>query len=125
VADHSIRGVAFAAVYVDDFGRAYAFYSDVLGLEKLYDMGTSACFFSLPDETGLYLQGGNTPAAYGVGTMRSAFVFAVESAGATFARLQEAGVRLIHDAPQNMGGDNYWFQFYDPSGNILEVLGPE
>jgi len=23
----------------------------------------------------------------------------------------------------DMGGEQYWFQFYDPAGNILEALG--
>ena len=122
---HRIKGVAFASVYVDDFLTAYEFYTEVLGLAKLYDMGTEACFFGLSDDTGLYLQGGRAPAEYAAHTMRSAFVFAVDSAGATYDRLREAGVQFIHDRPQHMGGDNYWFQFYDPSGNVLEALGPE
>ena len=122
---HNIRGLAFASVYVDDFPSAYAFYTEVLGLVKLYDMGTDACFFALPDDTGLYLQGGNKPAKYAADTMRAAFVFSVDSAGATYARLREVGIQFIHDRPQHMGGDDYWFQFHDPAGNILEALGPE
>jgi hypothetical protein len=30
---------------------------------------------------------------------------------------------MIHEAPEHMGADKYWFQFRDPAGNILEVLG--
>lgn len=123
--EHKVKGIAFASVYADDYETAYRFYSEVLGLEKQYDMGSAACFFKLGDDTGLYLQGGNRRASFEKDTMRSAFVFAVVSASATWARLEQAGVRFIHDQPMNMGGDNYWFQFYDPTGNILEALGPE
>jgi predicted enzyme related to lactoylglutathione lyase len=123
MAEHKVKGLAFASVYVDDFDRAYRFYSEVLGLEKEYDMGSAACFFKLPDNTGLYLQGKNKTAGYAEDTMRSGFVFAVESAAATYGRLKAAGVRFIHTEPRHMGGEQYWFQFYDPAGNILEALG--
>jgi predicted enzyme related to lactoylglutathione lyase len=123
VAEHKVKGLAFASVYVDDFEKAYHFYAEVLGLEKEYDMGSAACFFKLPDNTGLYLQGKNKTASYAEDTMRAGFVFSVESAAATYERLKLAGVRFIHAEPKHMGGDNYWFQFYDPAGNILEVLG--
>jgi len=123
VAEHKVKGLAFASVYVDDFRRAFEFYAGTLGLEKEYDMGSEACFFKLPDNTGLYLQGRNKPASYDADTMRTAFVFTVESAAATYERLRAAGVRFIQNEPRHMGGEQYWFQFYDPSGNILEVLG--
>jgi len=123
MAEHRVKGLAFASVYADDFERAYGFYSGVLGLEKEYDMGTAACYFKLPDNTGLYLQGKNKTASYQPDTLRTAFVFSVESAGATFERLKAAGVRFIQTEPMDMGGEQYWFQFFDPAGNILEALG--
>jgi predicted enzyme related to lactoylglutathione lyase len=125
MSDHKVKGIAFASVYVDDYEAAYRFYGEVLGLKKQYDMGTQACFFNLPDDTGLYLQGGNRMPEYSKDTGRAAVVLNVESARASHERLREAGVRFIHDEPMHMGGDNYWFQFYDPAGNILEMLGPE
>jgi len=123
MAEHKVKGLAFASVYVDDFERACEFYEKVLGLEKEYDMGSAACFFRLPDNTGLYLQGKNKAVTYGEDAMRSAFVFSVDSASATYDRLKAAGVRFIHAEPRHMGGEQYWFQFYDPAGNILEALG--
>jgi len=123
MAEHRVKGLAFASVYVDDFERAYEFYAGVLGLEKEYDMGSAACFFKLPDNTGLYLQGKNKTASYGEDTLRVGFVFSVESAGTTYERLKAAGVRFIQNEPRHMGGEQYRFQFYDPAGNILEALG--
>ena len=107
MAEYKVKGLAFASVYVDDFERAYEFYTGVLGLEKEYDMGSAARFFKLPDNTGLYLQGKNKAASYGEDTLRAGFVFSVESAAATHERLKAAGVRFIHDEPRHMGGDNW------------------
>lgn len=119
----TITGVAFVSSYVDDFPTAYRFYNEVLGLEKEFDMGASACFFKLGASSGLYLQGSGAPAPVNEKSIRSSFTLKVASASALYARLQEAGVRFVQNEPMDMGGDNYWFQFHDPAGNILEVLG--
>ncbi len=119
----TIKGIAFGSVYTDDIATAYKFYSEVLGLKKQFDMGDQACWFELLDDSGLYLQGGNSKRDYAMETMRTAFVFNVPSASAMYEKLREAGVKFIHDEPIEMGPGNYWFMFYDPSGNILEVLG--
>lgn len=118
-----IKGVAFVSVYTDDFDESYKFYSEVLGLKKRFDMGDMACFFAVPENTGLYLQGGNKRLEFDDQTMRTAFVFSVHSASAMWKKLNAEGIQLIHDEPMNMGAGDYWFQFYDPAGNILEILG--
>lgn len=123
MSDTAITGVTFVAVYVPDFEVGYKFYNEVLGLEKEYDMGTKACYFKLGKDSGLYLQGGNKPATYSADTQRAAFVLSVASAGALFDKLKAAGVRFVQDAPKETGPDMYWFQFFDPAGNILEALG--
>ena len=120
-----ITGVAFASVYTTDFAAAFAFYHDVLGLAKRYDMGEQACFFALGDNSGLYLQGGCKPAAVNDTTQRCAFTLGVDSAGTWHAKLKKAGARMVQSMPMDMGGGDYWFQFYDPAGNLLEVLGGE
>ncbi len=120
-----ITGVKFVAVYVDHFETNFEFYNKVLGLEKAYEMGGNACFFHLGKNFGLYLEGGNKKNEIDRKTMRSTFVMQVESATATFEKLNKAGVKLVQDAPVDMGEGEFWFQFYDPSGNILEILGGE
>lgn len=118
-----ISGVAFVSSYVDDFPTAYRFYSEVLGLEKEFDMGPGACFFTLGTDAGLYLQGGGRPVPVDEKSIRSSFTLKVVSASTLHARLVEAGARLVQSEPVDMGNNNYWFQFHDPAGNILEVLG--
>lgn len=123
MSDTQIVGVAFVAVYVDDFETSYRFYHEVLGLGKEFDMGKHACFFKLGKDSGLYLQGGNKQNKLDKDTMRTAFVLSVPSAQAMFDKLKAAGVRFVQNAPMDMGQEDYWFQFFDPAGNILEILG--
>ena len=89
-----IKGVAFVSAYVDDFETSYKFYNEVLGLEKEYDMGKLACFFKLGNDSGLYLQGGNSKVTFEAKTMRTAYVLSVTSAFAMFEKLKGAGVNL-------------------------------
>jgi predicted enzyme related to lactoylglutathione lyase len=123
MSDTVIKGVTFISVYVDDFEAGYKFYSEVLGLEKEYDMGKLACFFKLGADSGLYLQGGNKKITIDDKTMRTAFTLNIPSAHAMFEKLKAAGVKFVQNAPMDMGQGSFWFQFYDPAGNILEVLG--
>ena len=39
-----------------------------------------------------------------------------------YDELKDAGVTFVHDKPQDLGGGNFWFRFYDPAGNILEIV---
>ncbi len=119
----AITGISMASAYVDDYEAAFAFYNGLLGLQKQYDMGTEACYFRITDEVGLYLQGGCTPVTIDPKRARAAFTLGTTSAGALFEKLGAAGVRTVQETPMDMGGDYHWFQCYDPSGNIIEVLG--
>lgn len=118
----TITGIAFVSAYVDDFEKGYEFYTHLLGLEKQYDMGDQACFLKLGDDDGLYLQGSNKTRESDPITSRATFTLSVPSASALFAKLKEAGVRIVEDEPMAIGS-MYWFQFYDPAGNMLEALG--
>ena len=118
-----ISGVQFVAVYVDDFEENFNFYHKILGLEKAYDMGGNSCFFHIGKNFSLYLEGGNTRIELDKKTMRSSFVLQVESASAMYEKLKKAQVKMIQDSPLEMGEGEFWFQFYDPAGNILEILG--
>jgi predicted enzyme related to lactoylglutathione lyase len=73
----TIIGIPFVSVYVDDFHVAFAFYSDLLGLEKQYDMGENACFFRLGPDSGLYVEGGNSRAEERRDTARATFTLGV------------------------------------------------
>jgi predicted enzyme related to lactoylglutathione lyase len=116
-------GIELVTCYVDDYQKGYDFYHGVLGLEKGSDMGDNACYFKLGEDSGLYLEGGNQPIESGTKNVRASFVLKVGSAGALFEKLRAAGAPIVQSQPMNMGGDQYWFQFSDPAGNILEAVG--
>ena len=117
-----ISGVAFVSVYVDDYKKAFKFYSLILGLEKQFDMGDNACFFKM-GSNGLYLQGLNKPVGYTPESMRAGFVLSINSATAMHAELVLNGIKMIQEEPMDMGQGDFWFQCYDPCGNIIEFLG--
>ena len=124
--DASITGFMGANVYVADLPRALAFYRDVLGLEVAGEMGPGARFLRVGDNRwGVFLEGGYAPSAPDERASRVSITLRAASAGAMHARLTEAGTTLIHDAPQDMGNATFWFQFRDPDGNILEMIGAQ
>lgn len=47
----------------------------------------------------------------------------IENAQSLFAEFQKDGVQVLQEEPMEMQPGVFWFQFQDPSGNILEVLG--
>jgi len=118
-----VRDIMSVCIYVDDYAKAYDFYAHVLGLEKSQDAGANACFFLLNDNpTAIYLEGGYSRKEQNPGANGLSFMLKVDSAYRTYEALKQAGVRCVHDKPQDLGGGNYWFRFYDPAGNIVEIV---
>jgi predicted enzyme related to lactoylglutathione lyase len=129
VSDTTITGIRFGACYVDDWAAARAFYEEVLGLTVGFEaMPDQVLFYEFgEDPFGIMLckVAEGAPGKVGVGTAHSAFVLSVASAGALFAKLTGQGVTIPQDEPIPMGEGDFWFQFEDPAGNLLEVLGGE
>ncbi len=118
-----IKDVMSVCIYVDDFSKAFDFYAHVLGLEKSQDAGENACFFRLNDNPmAIYLEGGHEKKTQDPKATGLAFMMVVEDAKGAYQSLKEEAVHFVHDAPQDMGEGNYWFRFYDPAGNILEIV---
>ncbi len=117
-----VKSINFASIYVDDYQKAFAFYQKHFGYKVKYPMGEHASW-GKAGEAAIYIEGGNKPADLTEKTVRASVVFNVTSASKFFNQLKLDGVSLIQAEPQNMGADDFWFQFRDPSGNILEILG--
>ena len=119
------KKVRTLAVYVTDMARARQFYTEVLGFRVRADVHPGLCF--LESQNGgidIYLEAGMKPSAVDNKTARLSFFLETEATAAeTFARLKAAGVRLLQDAPEEVGDGIFWFQFLDPDGNILEACG--
>ena len=123
--NNRFSGIAFVSCYVDDLEKAIDFYVNLLGFSKAFDMGENAVFLSVTEDLGLYLQGKCDLVSVGPNSVRSTFTFQVKSAGKLFELLKSAGVETVESSPMKMDDTNYWFQFRDPAGNFLEVLGQE
>jgi predicted enzyme related to lactoylglutathione lyase len=117
--------VTAVAVYVTDKERAKSFYTEVLGFEVAVDLGPELCFLrSKSGKIDVYLEGGMKPAAVDRSSSRLSFFLRTEEpARETHAKLREAGVKLLQDAPEAVDERTACFQAVDPDGNILEVCG--
>lgn len=118
-----VKDILGVAIYVDDFQTARDFYAHTLGLEIATPAGDNACFFRIAENpNAVYLEGGHARQDVPVDASQLSFMLQVDSAPEEFVRLTEAGVRMVHDAPQELGDGNFWFRFYDPAGNIVEMV---
>lgn len=118
----TVKSINFASIYVDDYKKAFAFYQKHFGYKVVYDMGENASW-GKAGEAGIYIEGGHKPADFTEKSVRASVVFNVTSASKFFSQLKADGVAVVHAEPRHMGSDDYWFQFRDPAGNILEILG--
>lgn len=121
---NQVEGIAFATIYVDDYPKALAFYQKHFGYEIKYPMSEHSSW-GMAGTLGIYIEGGNSSVELNVKTARASIVFSVKSAHAFYQQLKQDSITMIQPAPKNMGGGDYWFQFKDTSGNILEALGGE
>ena len=118
-----VNGIGFVTAFVDDFDEAFRFYTDVLGFENSQPMGPTACYFVFPNDTGMYLVGGNTRHEPAAKSVRMTFALEVESAGELFTRAKAAGLTGLPDEPMQMNDEVIWFQLQDPAGNMIEIVG--
>ena len=115
-------------LYVEDVGRARAFYEGVFGL-KPFVADDRFCAYGVGDGSVLLLfrrggtlepmtlPGGVVPPHDGSGQLH--FAFAVDELAAWEVRLAEAGVEVISRVQWPLGGNSIYF--HDPDGNVGEL----
>jgi len=122
----AISGIDYCVCYVDDFDKAKEFYGNLLGLQMSGDHG-SVIFYEIGKNTkGLMICNvqEKSEKQIGMGAPHSAFVFRTGSTRALMKKLKDHGVDVPTPEPFSVGKqDDYYFQFYDPSGNLLEAIG--
>ena len=121
--ENAVTGIGFVTAFVEDFDQALRFYTEVLGLSDPSPMGQTACYFVFPNDTGMYLIGGNTQRSLEPMTARMTFALEVPSAGKMFAKAKELGITPLQDEPMQMNDEVVWFQIHDPAGNLIEIVG--
>jgi catechol 2,3-dioxygenase-like lactoylglutathione lyase family enzyme len=128
-----LSGVLETALYVDDLGRARAFYQEVLGLAPLtsdsrflaFDVGgRSVLLLFLRGSTlePLHLPGGTIPPHDGSGPIHMAFAIAAAELPAWEKRLGEHKVAIEGRTDWPRGGKSIYFR--DPDHHLLELVTP-
>jgi predicted enzyme related to lactoylglutathione lyase len=121
-----VTDLKFSLIYADDFSATRAFYEKYFGFEDAFEMpdtelGPQA--FGTIGEANMWIGGGHSRVDAGDRACRTGVMFGVESAHDLFNELKKDGVEIIQDELVEMQGGVFWFQFVDPSGNVIEVLG--
>lgn len=117
-----IQGIGVITIYTDDYDKAIKFYSKFLGFEVKAKVGENGCWGTM-GAVNVYIEGGNTKVNIQPNSTRSSVALTVASAESTFNEFKSGGVELIQNEPQLIGEEDWWFQFKDPAGNILEIFG--
>lgn len=117
-----IKGLGFQLIYVDKLEPALAFYTKYFGFEKEFSMGENAVYGTTGD-SGMWIGGGYKRREQSEDETRSCAMMEIDSAWKLFEAMKSDGVKLYQEEPEEMRVGIYWFQFQDPAGNILELLG--
>ncbi len=123
-----IAKVVETCLYVEDLGRAEAFYRDVLGLEVIATEPDRHLFFRVGDGVFLLfraeatLQEGDLPPHGARGPGHAAFGIPAEDLAGWKGRLEARGVPIEGEATWPRGGRSFYFR--DPDGNLLELVTP-
>jgi catechol 2,3-dioxygenase-like lactoylglutathione lyase family enzyme len=124
-----IESLVETGIYVDDLGRAEAFYHGVLGLPVLGHEAGRHVFFRVGARQVLLaflaeasLRGDHLPAHGAAGPGHFAFGVPPGSLAAWRRRLTEHGVAIEKEADWPRGGRSLYFR--DPAGNLVELITP-
>ena len=129
----AIRRVLETALYVDDMGRAVAFWRDVMGLrvmggnDRLTPLdagdGTVLLLFKRGATTeGLEYPGGRIPLHDGAGPAHVAFAIDADAFEAWRERFAALGIAVEAENRWNRGGSSLYVR--DPDGHSVELATP-
>ena len=118
-----VTSIFAQAIYVADLEQSLRFYCDLLGFTKSNSMGESGSFLALGENSrAVYLEGGHPATEPDSNRSAVSFMMCVPDVKAAFEALKSSGVQMVQSDPVDMGEGAFWFQFFDPSGNLLEIV---
>jgi catechol 2,3-dioxygenase-like lactoylglutathione lyase family enzyme len=124
-----IEALVETGIYVDDLGRAEAFYHGVLGLPVLGREAGRHVFFRVGARQVLLafraeasLRGDHLPAHGAAGPGHFAFGVPPGSLAGWRRRLESSGVEIEKEVDWPRGGRSLYFR--DPAGNSVELVTP-
>ena len=128
-----LQGILETAVYVDDLEKAHAFYSGVVGLERMLETDRLYAYDTGPGETLLVFARGQTaedtvtdggviPGHHSEGPGHFAFRIAADQLDPWRAHLAACGVTLRSEVTWPAGGTSLYVD--DPDGTVVEFAAP-
>ena len=118
----------FSLIYAEDFEETKAFYEKYFGFKQEFEMPDTELgpqTWGKTGEVGMWIGGGYERVEVTERSCRSGVMFGVESAVELFKQLQTDSIKVLHEAPVPMQDGVFFFQFEDPSGNLIDILGRE
>jgi catechol 2,3-dioxygenase-like lactoylglutathione lyase family enzyme len=129
----ALHGILETVLYVDDFGRARAFYEGLLGLTPVYsdqrmcayDVGGRSMLLMFRRGSSLEavtMPGGTIPPHDGSGPHHVAFSIPTDELAEWETRLADFGIAIEGRTKWPRGGTSLYFR--DPDGHLLELATP-
>lgn len=112
----------FGLIYANDAQSCLPFYEKYFNFQQKFTMDDGSCYGTI-GEIGLWIGDKYQARKTHKDDVRSAFMIEIDNAQRLFENLKADGVEIVHEKPVEMQPGVFWFMFYDPAGNILEVLG--
>ena len=94
----------------------------MLSEDKTSDPGPGSFLHVGESKRAIYLEGGFPKHKPDSKISAVSFMMMVDDAPSAFAELKRHGVQIVQERPYDMGNGSFWFQFFDPSGNLLEMV---
>lgn len=128
-----IAGLLETALYVEDMGRAAAFFREVMGLTAMLETprltafdaggaGVLLLFRRGSTAEDMVSERGTVPGHHGEGPLHMAFRIAKADYDGWAERLRAHGVTMRGEMQWPKGGRSLYFE--DPDGNVLELATP-
>lgn len=115
-----IKGIKVISLWAEDVPKAAHFYKDVLGLELLLHHHGEQPHFKIGETLLTILKGKPQPAKNPDPFRFPLFAFRVWDLNEAIERLKAHGVELPWGIEGQ--GDARWVMFYDPAGNLIELI---
>lgn len=119
---HKIKDLMMNVIYSHDLEKAIEFYEKYFGFEIERDLGQSSVY-GKSGNIYLWIIGGFKYSSTQSDTSHTSIVYYVEDLFGLFKQFKLDDVMTVQKEPVKMPNEMYWFQAFDPSGNIIELIG--
>lgn len=121
-----VQDLKFSLIYADDFEKTKSFYVKHFDFKESFEMPDTELgpqTWGMTGSVGMWIGGGHTRTNRDDRSARSGVMFGIDSAFTLLQELKADDVQIFQEEPIEMQPGVFWFQFEDPSGNIIEILG--